>query len=107
MTDGEPNSTQQEAHVSFTPATPVASGKPYQVVDLDDRTPDRLDDFVGDRAFNIDTGSGTSRVRGVGRIDGDAVRFVEKDAATSKDVRVWVVREGQSTGFTAEQSAAF
>jgi hypothetical protein len=93
--------------VSFTPATPVASGKPYQVVDLDDHSPEHLDDFVGDRVFNIATGAGTSRVRGVGRIDGDAVRFVEKDTAASKDVRVWVVRQSESKGFTAEQSAAF
>jgi hypothetical protein len=93
--------------VNFTPATPVASGKPYPVIDLDDRAPRGLDDFVGDRAFNIATGAGTSQVRGVGRIDGDAVRFVEKDAAAGKDVRVWLVRQNGDTGFTAEQSAAF
>jgi hypothetical protein len=93
--------------MSFLPATPVASGKPYQIVDVEDRTPGGLEDFVGERAFNIETGSGPSRVQGVGRIDGDAVRFVEKDAGGSKDVRVWRVRQATGKAFTAEHSAVF
>jgi hypothetical protein len=93
--------------MSFIPATPVASGKPYPVVDVDDRVPGRLDDFVGDRVFTIATGAATSRVQGIGRIDGDAVRFAEKDAGTTKDVRVWLVRQSRHQGFTAEESAAF
>jgi hypothetical protein len=93
--------------MSFLPATPIASGKPYEIVEVDERVPGGLDDFVGDRAFNIKTGSGTSRVQGVGRIDGDGVRFVEKDAGGSKDVRVWRVRQTSGAGFTAEHSAVF
>jgi hypothetical protein len=93
--------------VSFTPAAPIASGKPYDVVDVEDRTPDELDDFVGERRFAISVGSGTSHVQGVGRLDGDAVRFVEKDAAAKKDVRVWRVRQSADRQFTAEASAAF
>ncbi len=93
--------------MSFISPMPVASGKPYPVVDVDDRAPASLDDFVGDRAFNITTDAATSRVHGVGRICGDAVRFVEKDAGASKDVRVWLVRWSRTDGFTAEESAAF
>jgi hypothetical protein len=93
--------------VSFVP-TPIASGKPYHVVDVDDRAPEGLDNFVGDRQFVISTGGdATWRVHGVGRLDGDAVRFIEKDAAATKDVRVWRVRRVDDEGFVAEHSAAF
>jgi hypothetical protein len=93
--------------MTFVPATPIASGKPYDIVDVEDRTPDGLDDFVGERTFGITMGSETSRVHGVGRLDGEVVRFAEKDALGNKDVRVWRVRRSPQRGFIAEASAAF
>ena len=93
--------------MTFKPAEPIASGKPYSVVDVEERSPGSLDDFVGERTFGLNIGTGTSRVHGVGRLDGDSVRFVEKDSAAGKDVRVWRVHSAADTGFVAEQSAAF
>ena len=93
--------------MTFIPAEPIASGKPYPVVDVEDRSPGSLDDFVGERTFGLSVGSGISRVHGVGRMDGDSVRFVEKDSAAGKDVRVWLVRSADDTGFTAEHHAVF
>jgi hypothetical protein len=93
--------------MTFVPAEPIASGKPYSVVDVEDHAPASLDDFVGERTFGLSVGTRTSRVRGVGRRDGDTVRFVEKDAAAGKDVRVWRVKSSEDTGFIAEHSAVF
>ncbi len=93
--------------MTFMPAEPVASGKPYTVVDVEERSPGSLDDFVGERTFGLSVGTRTSRVHGVGRLDGDSVRFVEKDSAAGKDVRVWRVHRSPETGFVAEQRAAF
>lgn len=91
----------------MTTATPVASGKPYEVVDVADRAPEHLEDFVGDRAFTIATESGPSRVQGVGRLHGDSVRFTEKDSTAGKDVRVWLIHTYASAGFTAENSGVY
>ena len=93
--------------MSFIPPSPIASGKPYTVVDIEDRRPERLEDFVGDRIFTIDTDAGTSRVHGVGRLQGDGVRFVEKDSAASKDVRVWVICGYAGDTFTAEHDGVY
>lgn len=90
--------------MTFIPAVPVASGKPYDAVDVPDRVPQSLEDFVEQRAFDIADGSQRSRVQGVGRLDGDEVlRFVEKDAVGSKDVPVWMIR--RYTGFEVHRRA--
>lgn len=93
--------------MSFVPATPIASGKPYDVVVVDECHPDRLEDFIGQHALTIASGPGTSRVQGFGRLDGNGVRFTEKDAAASKDVRVWMIRKLADATFTAEHRAVF
>jgi hypothetical protein len=95
--------------VTFTPADPVVSGKPYTVVEVGDRAPKSIDDFIGETGFVLEDGpTGGRRVTGVGSADGDNVKFREKDVSgSSKDVRMWRVRESGDGGFIAEASATY
>jgi hypothetical protein len=93
----------------YTPADPVASGKPYVVDSVDEHAPTSLHEFVGETVITLSDNGGTRRVMGVGcHISGGAVRFHEKDAlASTKDVRVWVVRQRDDSSFVAEHAAVF
>lgn len=95
--------------MTFMPADPVVSGKPYTVVEVGDHAPTSIDEFVGETGFVLEDGpSGGRKVCGVGSVDGENVKFQEKDiSGSSKDVRVWrVYRSGEGV-FTAEQFATY
>jgi hypothetical protein len=68
-----------------------------------DRTPDRLDDFVGDTAFVLDLDGEDYTVTGPGIHVDPGVRVFEKDDnGFGKDIRVWTVRPASSQDtFTA------
>ena len=88
--------------MTFYPADPVASGRPYHVKACRGRVPTALADFRGETDFTLSTGTGTTVVRGVGAVQGDSVRFHEKDTAhDGKDVRVWHITLEADGGFTA------
>ena len=87
------------------PPEPVVSGTPYQVMDVDGRSPGGLEDFVGAGRFTLDVGH-RYLVCGAGHRTGDAVRFHEKTAGgAGKDVRVWLVTETPG-GYEARHAAA-
>lgn len=90
----------------FAAGNPVSSGRPYQVVQVGDRIPTSLAEFVGHTAVVIDCGGRQQILTGVGDRGGEFVRFHEKDAATGKDVRVWRIGSVAGSGFAAEAIAA-
>ena len=89
--------------MTFAAPDPVASGKDFEVVAVQGRIPNVLDDFVGDAVFTLRWEGQHRLVAGCGRRDGDTVRFTEKDVAHGgKDVRVWDVGPADQLGrFTA------
>jgi hypothetical protein len=94
--------------VTFLPADPVVSGKPYPVREVSGQAPSALDDFVGQATLVIEDGREAGRlVTGMGARSGDVVRFREKDADGSKDVRVWRITGSSSEGFVAQHDAVY
>lgn len=89
--------------MTFLPASPVASGRPYHVKACRGRVPTALADFEGEADFVLSTERGATAVLGVGAIHGDnCVRFHEKDVDhDGKDVRVWHITLEADGGFTA------
>jgi len=88
--------------MTIYPAAPVASGRPYHVKACGGRVPAALADFEGEADFTLSTESGTTIVRGVGALEGDSVRFQEKDVGHGgRDVRVWHITLEADGGFTA------
>lgn len=90
----------------FTAPDPVASGKEFEIVAVNGRTPHVLDDFVDQAVFTLRWEEQDRLVAGLGHRDGDAVRFTEKDVIhEGKDVRVWLIgsadRRGRFTARTA------
>lgn len=90
----------------FAAGNPVSSGLSYQMVQVGDRTPTSLADFVGHVAVVIDCGGRQQVLTGVGDSRGEFVRFHQKDAATGKDVRVWRIGSVAGSGFAVEATAA-
>lgn len=89
--------------MTFLPADPVVSGKPYAVREVAGHDPRTLDDFVGAATIVMEDGR---RVTGVGVVDGLIARFREKDSEGSKDVRVWRISRSDGT-FVAEHEATY
>jgi hypothetical protein len=89
--------------MTFLPASPVASGRPYHVKACRGRVPTALADFQGETEFTLSTERGATVIRGVGAAHGgDCVRFCEKDVDhDGKDVRVWHITLEADGGFTA------
>ncbi|HSK58142.1 MAG TPA: hypothetical protein VK935_03720 [Actinomycetospora sp.] len=88
-----------------TPADPVVSGVPYDVRELDGAAPGALEDFVGEHVLLLSGHTGDHRVAGSGgdELDG-GLRFYEKDAASTKDVRTWTISPSDG-GFVAVSGA--
>jgi len=92
--------------MSFSTPMTVPSGMSVPVLAVEGRTPDSLEEFVGDVSFLVDLDP-PHLVRGCGTVRGSTVRFHEKDLDNSgKDIRVWVVRT-QGSRFVAEHDAQF
>jgi hypothetical protein len=93
--------------MSFTTPIAVPSGMPIRVLEVDGHQPNELQDFVGDVSFVVALDQAVL-VHGAGRVDGQTVRFHEKDVDHSgKDIRVWEVRAGDDGQFVAEHAAQF
>jgi hypothetical protein len=93
--------------MTFVPGDPIASGRPYPISAVADRAPSEMSEFVGETVFTLQLGEDVRRVCGVGRTDGDGVRFHEKDVEhTTKDVRVWEIRRSGDR-FVAASAATF
>jgi len=92
--------------MSFSSPMTVPSGMSVPVLAVEGRTPDSLEEFIGDVSFLVDLDP-PYLVRGRGSAHGSTVRFHEKDLDNSgKDIRVWVVRT-QGSRFVAEHDAQF
>jgi hypothetical protein len=78
--------------MSATTPRSVISGKPYPVVQVDDRAPATLDDFTGETTFLIDLDGQSYLVSGPGVPVEDGVRVFEKsEHGVGKDIRTWLV----------------
>jgi hypothetical protein len=78
-----------------------------RVLEVDGHQPNELQDFACDVSFVVGLDPPVL-VHGTGRIDGQTVRFHEKDMDHSgKDIRVWEVRAGDDGQFVAENAAQF
>jgi hypothetical protein len=94
--------------MTFSAADPVASGRPYNILDVSGAAPGTLEQFLGDASFTIAKDGAESLVCGRGSPQQDGVRFQEKDMEhDGKDVRVWQVAQQGDGAFTATASAAF
>ena len=85
---------------SFPSDEPVASGRPYLIVEVQGRQPEELDDFVGDVAFVAVMDTRTYRIEGTGARHSSGVRFSEKRRGGG-DLRVWQVTGTNSGDFEA------
>lgn len=88
-----------------TPAS-VVSGIAYPILSVAGRPCAELTDFLDDTEFTI-ANDGRYIAKGSGRLDGDSVRFYEKDHdGSGRDIRVWrIVRTPDGT-FTAEHAVS-
>lgn len=92
--------------MSFTTPESVSSGIAQRVLEVQGHSPASLADFTGDVSFVVDD-EAHHLIQGSGRVNGDRVRFHEKDvAANGKDVRVWGIRQ-EGEAFLAEQTPSF
>ena len=94
--------------MSFVTPDPVISGVPYPITAMSsEKRPGSLEDFTGDTSFVIQM-EAAHVVCGHGALDGDTVRFYEKDHdGTGKDIRVWRVSPAPEGGFRACHEAAW
>ncbi|MDC7122426.1 hypothetical protein OMK64_12870 [Cellulomonas fimi] len=84
-----------------TPAL-VASGVPYAVRTVNDRSPSSLSDFDGVVAVAVEGVTGAHVIRGISVHADGAVRLFEKsEDGVGKDVRTWDIHPGAPAGFTA------
>ena len=94
--------------MAFTADDPVASGRNYNVTEVDGHQPEALSDFVGDTWLTMVRDGMSLRMIGDGNATGDGVRFYQKDPGPAdRDVRVWVITDGGDGTFLAEPLAAF
>lgn len=90
---------------SSTPQ-PIPSGTAQRVLEVQGHPPTSLQDFDGDVEFVVGEDL-RYLVQGSGRVNGDSVRFHEKDMANNgKDIRVWQVR-AEDTDFVAEHLGVY
>ena len=93
--------------MTFSSAEPVASGRPYPVLDVSGATPLELEQFVGDAVFTIDCDGTRAQVCGLGSANEPGVAFQEKDMAhDGKDVRIWQISQS-GTAFIAASMSRF
>jgi hypothetical protein len=93
--------------MTFLPADPVASGRPYPVLEVSGAAPAELAQFVGEAVFTIDRDGVPAVVCGQGCAGEPGVVFREKDVGHSgKDVRTWQISQSGSA-FTAATLSRF
>lgn len=80
----------------------VASGVPYAVRTVNDRSPSSMSDFDGVVAVAIEGVTGAHVIRGVSAHADGVVRLFEKgEDGVGKDVRTWDILPATTAGFTA------
>ncbi|WP_273651231.1 hypothetical protein [Cellulomonas fimi] len=80
----------------------VASGVPYAVRTVNDRSPSSIGDFDGLVAVAVEGVTGAHVIHGVSTHAGGAVRLYEKgEDGVGKDIRTWDIHAGTPEGFTA------
>jgi len=90
--------------MSFSSPMTVPSGMSLQVLEVEGRSPQDLEDFAGEVSFLVDLDP-PHLVTGCGVVPGTTVRFHEKDLDNSgKDIRVWTVR-AEGSRFVGEHAA--
>ena len=93
--------------MSFTTPSSVPSGMFKPVLEVEGHAPDHLKNFAGDVSFVVDLDP-PLLVHGTGRLDGQTVRFHEKDLENSgKDIRVWQVIDEGGGRFVAVHAASY
>jgi hypothetical protein len=93
--------------MTFFPPKSVVSGVAYPVLDVGERAPTSIDEFIGATRFTIDN-KGPYVVCGWGSLQSDRVRFYEKDHdGEGRDVRVWRIVSTGDAGFTAVHAATW
>ena len=80
----------------------VASGVPYAVRTVNDRSPSSIADFDGIVTVAIEGVTGAHVIRGVSAHADGTVRLFEKsEDGLGKDIRTWDIHPATSAGFTA------
>ncbi len=85
----------------------VISGVAYRIVSVGEQPCSDLSEFDGDDLqFEIDN-NGPYTARGCGSIDGESVRFFEKDRhGVGRDIRVWRITRTPEGTFVAEHEVS-
>jgi hypothetical protein len=79
----------------------VASGVPYAVRSVNDRSPSSIADFDGVVAVAVEGVTGSHLIHGVTACTDDSACLYEKsEDGVGKDIRTWQIRH-DGTGFTA------
>jgi hypothetical protein len=78
----------------------VASGRPHLIIEVADREPRGLSDFVGETAFVAVDDVLAQRIAGTGTLGGDGVRFCQKNEG-GHDLRTWLITEAADEQFEA------
>jgi hypothetical protein len=80
----------------------VASGVPYTVRTVNDRSPSSMSDFDGVVAVAIEGVTGAHVIHGTSAHADGTVRLYEKgEDGVGKDIRTWDIHPGTPAGFTA------
>ena len=80
----------------------VASGVPYAVRTVNDRSPSSMSDFDGLVAVAVAGVTGEHVIHGVSAHADGAVRLFEKgEDGVGKDIRTWDIHQDTAAGFTA------
>jgi len=87
--------------------TPVMSGPPHTVIEIDGRPPTGLADCLGDRTLTLVRNGLAHRIHGTGTDHPGGVRFQQKVLGPDgKDVRVWTITHPGDDVLLAQQCAA-
>ena len=84
----------------------VASGRPHLIIEVADREPFELADFLGDTAFVAVDDARAHRVEGTGTLEVDGVRFCQKGEG-GRDLRTWLITGAADGQFDASPLGHF
>ena len=84
----------------------MASGRPHLIIEVADREPLSLADFVGDTTFIVVDDIRVARIEGIGIQDSDGVRFSQRDGR-GRDLRCWYITGSLDEQFEASPISKF
>lgn len=79
---------------------PVASGRPHLIIEVADREPLSLEDFVGETTFIVVDDIRVARIEGSGILSTDGVMFNQRDGR-GRDLREWHITGSLDDQFEA------